>query len=87
MSRETQSLAKKYIFFVATKQLAAAQEWAKTAGTGGFVIDRGTWRDRNPVEEVGIEFEFEHDALTFVHHYGGVFKYRRSPGKDLGINN
>lgn len=86
MSVSIKSLAKKYIHFVATKQLAAAEEWAKTAGTGGFVIDRGAWRDYNPVEEVGIEFEFEHDALTFLHHFGGVFKYRRSPGKDLGIN-
>jgi hypothetical protein len=80
------SLAKKYIHFVATKQLQAAEEWATTVGTGGFVIDRGAWRDYNPTDTVGIEFEFEHDALTFLYHFGGILEQRTSPRTDLGIN-
>jgi len=81
----TQSRAAKYIHFVATRQIEVAAEWGEHLADGDYFIDNGGWRDYNPREEAGIEFEFEHDALTFVNRFGGVYEVR-SPAKDAGIN-
>ena len=74
-----------YTYFVGTVQLELADKWGASQATGGYVIDTGAWRDCNPREAKGIEFEFEHDAVTFLHRCGGTLE-ERSPGKDLGIN-
>ena len=81
----SKSLAIKYVHFVGTVQLELAEKWGASQSTGGYVIDTGAWRDYNPREEKGIEFEFEHDAMTFLHRVGGVYE-TRSPAKDAGIN-
>ena len=79
-----QSLAIRYSHFVATRQLVVAAEWGEHIATGNYYIDNGGWRDYTPREQAGIEFEFEHDAITFVNRVGGVYEVR-SPAKDAGI--
>jgi hypothetical protein len=69
----------KYQHFVATKQLQVAAEWGENIATGNYFIDNGGWRDYNPREQAGIEFEFEHDALTFVNRVGGTYEVRMLP--------
>jgi hypothetical protein len=81
----TTSLALRYTHFVATLQLKVAAEWGENIATGDYFIDTGGWRDYNPRECKGIEFEFEHDAMTFLHRVGGVYE-KRSPVRDTGIN-
>ena len=74
----------KYPYFVKTNSLDVAREWAEKHSTGKYQIDTGAWRDYNPQEEKGIEFEYEHDALTYLHRFGGTL-VTRSPVKDAGI--
>lgn len=80
----TKSRCIKYIHFVATSNTDIAAAWAGRYATGHYEIDNGAWRDYNPRECRGIEFEFEHDAMTFLHRFGGVYEVR-SPAKDAGI--
>jgi hypothetical protein len=81
----SKSVAIKYTHFVATNKLNLAAEWAEHIASGDYVIDNGTWRNHNPRECKGIEFEFEHDATAFILRNGGMYE-KRSPGKDSGIN-
>lgn len=74
----------RYPHFVATRQLIQAAEWGEHIAEGNYFIDNGSWRDYNPREVAGIEFEFEHDAITFVNRMGGVYEVR-SPATDAGI--